>query len=90
MGDMEKELQENERAQEDGAEVEIKLPSKKQNTVPLRPKKTKGPTPPANAKQTLGKCERCGYMSSQAICKACMLLEGLNKNRPKTAITVDG
>lgn len=32
-------------------------------------------------KQTLGRCEKCGYMSSQAICQACMLLEGLNKNR---------
>lgn len=91
MGDMERKLQENERAEEEGTETEIKLPTKQpQTTVPLRPKKTKGPTPPANAKQTLGKCERCGYMSSQAICKACMLLEGLNKNRPKTAITVDG
>ncbi len=26
-----------------------------------------------------GTCERCGYMSSQAVCKACVLLEGLNK-----------
>ena len=26
-----------------------------------------------------GKCERCGCMSSQAVCKACVLLEGLNK-----------
>ena len=34
-------------------------------------------------KQVLGNCERCGYMSSQAICQACMLLEGLNKNRPQ-------
>lgn len=39
-------------------------------------------------KQTLGTCERCGYMSSQAICKACTLLEGLNKNRPKMEIEV--
>jgi cytoplasmic tRNA 2-thiolation protein 1 len=36
----------------------------------------------------MGKCERCGYISSQKICKACMLLDGLNKNRPKTAIEV--
>lgn len=39
-------------------------------------------------KQQMGKCTRCGYLSSQAICKACMLLEGLNKNRPKTEIVV--
>ncbi|KAI4172614.1 MAG: hypothetical protein LQ343_003461 [Gyalolechia ehrenbergii] len=39
-------------------------------------------------KQQLQKCGRCGYLSSQAVCKACMLLEGLNKNRPKTEIRV--
>ncbi|KAL9084990.1 MAG: hypothetical protein Q9159_004956 [Coniocarpon cinnabarinum] len=40
-------------------------------------------------KQQIGKCERCGYMSSQKICKACALLEGLNKNRPDRSIAVD-
>jgi cytoplasmic tRNA 2-thiolation protein 1 len=40
-------------------------------------------------RQTLGTCKKCGYMSSQEICKACMLLEGLNKNRPKMEIEVD-
>lgn len=35
------------------------------------------------SKQVMGRCEKCGYMSSQAICQACMLLEGLNKNRPQ-------
>lgn len=35
--------------------------------------------------QKLGKCEKCGYMSSQAICQACKLLEGLNKNRLETS-----
>lgn len=39
-------------------------------------------------KQQMGKCVRCGYLSSQAICKACLLLEGLNKNRPKMRIEV--
>ena len=39
-------------------------------------------------KPRMGKCTRCGYISSQAVCKACMLLEGLNKNRPKTQIEV--
>ena len=33
--------------------------------------------------QKIGKCERCGYLSSQSICKACILLDGLNKNRTK-------
>lgn len=37
-------------------------------------------------KQVLGKCEKCGYMSSQAMCQACMLLEGLNKNRAQIEI----
>ncbi|KAL8757646.1 MAG: hypothetical protein Q9199_002071 [Rusavskia elegans] len=39
-------------------------------------------------KQQLQKCGQCGYLSSQTVCKACMLLEGLNKNRPKTQISV--
>ena len=40
-------------------------------------------------RQVLGTCKNCGYMSSQDICKACMLLEGLNKNRPKMEIEID-
>lgn len=66
-------------------------PSK--NVVPIRTKqkkmhshKTAKASP--SIKQTLGQCERCGYMSSQAICKACVLLEGLNKARPRTAVEV--
>jgi cytoplasmic tRNA 2-thiolation protein 1 len=35
----------------------------------------------------VGKCARCGYISSQALCKACVLLEGLNKGRPKVDIS---
>lgn len=38
----------------------------------------------------MGQCARCGYLSSQAVCKACVLLEGLNKNRPKRGIEVGG
>ncbi|CAG8554640.1 8294_t:CDS:2, partial [Gigaspora rosea] len=30
-----------------------------------------------------GVCKRCGYMSSNELCKACMLLEGLNRGLPK-------
>jgi len=33
-----------------------------------------------------GTCSRCGYISSMALCKACVLLEGLNKGRPKLGI----
>lgn len=33
-----------------------------------------------------GICERCSYISSQNICKACVMLEGLNKGLPKLGI----
>jgi uncharacterized protein (TIGR00269 family) len=33
-----------------------------------------------------GLCERCGYISSMNLCKACNLLEGLNKGLPKLGI----
>ncbi|KAB8337000.1 hypothetical protein FH972_021305 [Carpinus fangiana] len=39
-------------------------------------------------KQQMGQCERCGYLSSQSVCKACTLLEGLNKSRPRAEIGV--
>ncbi|AGO14228.1 AaceriAER437Cp [[Ashbya] aceris (nom. inval.)] len=35
------------------------------------------------------RCERCGYLSSNRICKACMLLEGLEKNRARVQIADD-
>ena len=28
-------------------------------------------------------CERCGYIASNDVCKACVLLEGLNRGLPK-------
>ncbi|KAA0201685.1 hypothetical protein HAZT_HAZT006766 [Hyalella azteca] len=31
-------------------------------------------------------CQRCGHVSSQAVCKACVLLEGLNKGRPRLGV----
>lgn len=31
-------------------------------------------------------CEKCGYLSSNKICKACMLLNGLEINRAKVTI----
>lgn len=33
-----------------------------------------------------GKCSRCGYISSQELCKACVLLEGLNRGLPRVGI----
>ena len=31
-------------------------------------------------------CERCGYISSNALCKACVLLQGLNKGRARVEV----
>lgn len=53
-----------------------------------RSERTGGPKKKAPAKQVMGSCIKCGYLSSQAVCKACVLLEGLNKSRPKNAIEV--
>lgn len=40
-----------------------------------------------DGKQTLSKCVLCGYMTSSSTkCKACLLLEGLNKGRSKLQI----
>ncbi|BFZ60558.1 cytosolic thiouridylase subunit Ctu1 [Saitoella coloradoensis] len=33
-----------------------------------------------------GTCERCGYMTSGDVCKACVLLEGLEKGMPRLGI----
>lgn len=44
------------------------------------PKDARGPL------QTLSRCVKCGYMSSQDMCQACTLLESLNKNRADIAI----
>jgi cytoplasmic tRNA 2-thiolation protein 1 len=35
---------------------------------------------------TQGTCVRCGYVSSQELCKACILLEGLNRGLPRLGI----
>ena len=35
---------------------------------------------------TQGTCSRCGYISSQKLCKACILLEGLNRGLPRLGI----
>ncbi|XP_069960897.1 cytoplasmic tRNA 2-thiolation protein 1-like [Cherax quadricarinatus] len=31
-------------------------------------------------------CEHCGHISSQSVCKACVLLEGLSKGKPRLGI----
>ncbi|KAI8810927.1 hypothetical protein BJ742DRAFT_799243 [Cladochytrium replicatum] len=34
----------------------------------------------------MGACERCGYMSSNKVCKACVMLEGLNQGLPQRGV----
>lgn len=46
----------------------------------LRPQSQPSDAPTFNVKRE-GRCDRCGYLSSNKICKACVLLEGLNKTR---------
>jgi cytoplasmic tRNA 2-thiolation protein 1 len=82
MVEMEKKLQADESAS--GLETEITV--KGQNHC------RKGAVISRNARklprQKMGKCLQCGYLSSQDMCKACVLLEGLNKNRPKMDIRI--
>lgn len=84
MAEMEKKLAEDDTAA--SRETEIQLPAAAPKKKAKNPDKSR--TPKQVKAQSMGKCERCGYISSQKICKACSLLEGLNKNRPKTAIEV--
>jgi cytoplasmic tRNA 2-thiolation protein 1 len=91
MVEMEKRLAQDEAAA--AHETEISLPSSTQteqqvkvNGVSAHDKKPKGRL--KMARQVMGQCEKCGYLSSQKICKACMLLEGLNRSRPLTTIEV--
>lgn len=90
MANMEQGLIENEIAEVEGLETEIKLPTQKiapngrQNDKKPHSQQAKR----APNKQTMGQCEKCGYLSSQKMCKACVLLEGLNKNKPKVPMQV--
>lgn len=93
MAEMESRLAENEASVTREVQITLLPPSpnhherarnsdKSSNTKPQQPSVKKLP------RQEMGRCERCGYMSSQKICKACSLLEGLNKNRPKMSVAV--
>eukprot|EP01068_Selenidium_serpulae_P007502 Selendium_serpulae@DN4733_c0_g1_i2.p1 len=37
--------------------------------------------------RTILKCEKCGYMSSNKLCKACVQLEGLNRGQPSFGVS---
>lgn len=43
-----------------------------------------------NTTKREGRCERCGYLSNNKICKACVLLEGLNAGRAKLQVQLEG
>jgi cytoplasmic tRNA 2-thiolation protein 1 len=100
MASVEAQLRHNEAAVDGNLETEITVKSitgnGKQNrhhdngAVPIAngKKAKKGFTPKKTSKQVMGQCKKCGYLSSQEVCKACVLLEGLNKARPKNAIEV--
>lgn len=64
----------------------VPLKSRRNKTKDLPVRTAESSKRKAPAKQVMGKCDKCGYMSSQAMCQACMLLEGLNKNRPQIQI----
>lgn len=94
MAEMEKKLQQDEEAA--GREADVASLASNDTTGQrhdrIEAKSQKGGKKELGKKlvrQTLGTCTRCGYMSSQEICKACVLLDGLNKNRPKMEIILD-
>lgn len=81
MAAMEAQLRSNESSNDLETDVTAAVPLKTRpsggKALPIR---GPGGRKPPRA-QVMGKCVKCGYMSSQAMCQACMLLEGLNKNR---------
>jgi cytoplasmic tRNA 2-thiolation protein 1 len=88
MASVEKQLAQNDIAIGQNLETEIttKQPIRHDSAaIPLK-KTKKGVTP--KKQQVMGQCKKCGYLSSQEVCKACVLLEGLNKARPKNKIEV--
>ena len=85
MANMEKSLQADEQAVGNETEVtmEALAPAVRNYTTNNFARKTR-----KLPQQKMGRCVRCGYLASQEICKACMLLEGLNKSRPKLEIAL--
>ncbi|PGH16988.1 cytoplasmic tRNA 2-thiolation protein 1 [Helicocarpus griseus UAMH5409] len=86
MAEMEKKLAEDQEAASNETEITAKWISSRAGGKKSQAERGPGQKPLKT--QTMGRCERCGYLASQRICKACMLLEGLNENRPKTTIEV--
>lgn len=91
MADMEKKLLQDEEASTreiDVASIISNDTTGQRHDRIERPEVRSGRKDKKLTRQTLGTCQKCGYMSSQDICKACMLLEGLNKNRPQMEIEI--
>lgn len=87
MAAMDKQLRENEA--HEGLEIDVaKTVSENKNGNGGKQKElpNRSGNGASKPRQVLGNCKRCGYMSSQDICQACMLLEGLNKNRAQIQI----
>lgn len=85
LAEMESSLQGQSKAAQ--LETEISSHNAPEPDVVQLPVRTRKPRAAAAAPlQTLGKCVKCGYMSSQAVCHACTLLENLNKNRADVVI----
>ena len=63
----------------------VKAKAKIQRTVPFACDYC-APTPNTKPYPILGTCSRCGYISSNELCKACLLLEGLERGLPNLAI----
>ncbi|KAJ4424962.1 cytosolic thiouridylase subunit Ctu1 [Gnomoniopsis sp. IMI 355080] len=85
MAAMEAQLRSNGTSQDLETDVTSAIPLKTRPSatkeMPMRSGQPGGKKQPQ--RQVMGTCVKCGYMSSQAMCQACMLLEGLNKNRPQ-------
>ena len=88
MAAMERELMAGEAAQGREVDMTSSLSGQRHDRIKGNDKFSKGKKAKKLPKQQMGQCVRCSYLSSQAVCKACMLLEGLNKNRPKMEIQV--
>jgi cytoplasmic tRNA 2-thiolation protein 1 len=84
MANMEQHLSQTDTPVDQTLEVEIT-----RKTLLGKGKKGKKPAPSRKTnKQVMGQCRICGYLSSQDVCKACVLLDGLNKARPRNNIEV--
>ena len=87
---MEAMLHENDAARDKETEITLPLKELSQNSTQMEPMKlpTRGKRARKLPTQEMGKCSKCGYLSSQEVCKACVLLEGLNKGKPKMDVQI--